>query len=397
MAYLHSTLSTDVTALVSGDFSAATLLTIANQAVRTTISEIDLRSTIRKSALSPNLFDGIFQYTCPTDIKGDAIIDVQPQVKRNRLMNWEFVMPEEFDRFKEDGRYDREGEEIEPNSYSGRNLIAISNDDMVRKLLIAMPIDNSGFTIDPLTSVGDWTGFGDGENLTADSDDYIKGSASINWDIDATGGTTAGITNSSLSTFDLTDYLSTGSVFVWAYISDITNVTNFILRIGNDSSNYYSITVTTTNEGISFENGWNLLRFDMSSKSETGSVDDDACDYVALYMTKDASKTSETDYRFNNLIISKGIHYYTVYYSKYPWISNASVRLENTTATTDTLMVESDEYDMIVAKTAELMERYLRNDKRADIFRKEYEIKKSNYINKNPSQSMIMTSEYWTF
>ena len=83
-------------------------------------------------------------------------------------------------------------------------------------------------------------------------------------------GTTAGIVNSTLDTFDYTDFLY-GSVFVWTYITDKTDITNYKMRVGNDASNYYEMTVTDTHEDIPFLDGWNLLRFDMSSKTTTGS------------------------------------------------------------------------------------------------------------------------------
>lgn len=382
MSYLHSTLSTDVTALCSGDFTAANLLTIVNKGVREVLQDVDLRSTIRKSALSPNLFDDIFEYSAPTDLKGDCIIDIQPQINRSRLLNWDLTTPEEFDRYKED-------------NYSNRHLVALSNDDQVRTLLLASCVDDTSIVIDGLDSVGDWEGFGDGENLTLDTDDYVKGNGSINWDINATGGTTAGIYNESLDEFDITDYAGTGSIFTWVYLSDATNVTNFIIRVGSDSSNYYYVTVTTKNDGTAFEGGWQLVRFDLSGKSETGSVDEDACTYVALYMTKDAAKTSETDYRFDQIILKKGIHYYLKYYSKYGWISNAGTRLENSTATTDTLMCEADEYDMILAKVCSLMEQHLGNDYASEKFERDYQNKKANYIFKNPSQALMLQQIYY--
>lgn len=394
MSYTHSNVSTDATALVSGDFTAGNLLTIINQAVRQVLAEVDLRSTIRKSALSPNLFDDIFEYSAPTDLKEDCIIDIQPQIDRARDLAWELVTPEEFDRFKLDISYTTDDDtSIETYSYSDKNLIAISNDDQARTLLIASKVDDVGTTIDTLDSITNWSGYGDGENLLSDTDDYVKGNASINWDIGSGGGTTAGIVNSSLD-FDVTDYAGTGSIFTWVYISSTTNLTNFKIKVGSDSSNYYLMTATTKNDGTAFEVGWNLIRFDFSGKSETGSVDEDDCTYCSLYMTKDGAKVSETDYRFDQIIMKKGIHFYTKYYSKYGWVSNTGTRLENSTTTTDILMCDSSEYDMILDKTCELLESHLGNDDASAKFKKNYEDKRDKYIFKNPSQSMLLQQSY---
>lgn len=399
-SYAQSELNTSVTARASGTFSAANFLTFANDAIREVISEIDLRSTKRKVALSPNLFDDIYQYSCPSDLKSDRIIDVMPQIDRaGRGDYWELVTAEEFDRLKNEGRTDRFGDPLnivkKGEAYSGANLIAIARDDLVNKLLLSRPVDDNETGIDALDAVGDWEKYGIGENLTADSDNYVKGNASINWDIGSGSGTTAGIQNTSLNTFDISSYIGTGSVFVWAYITSVTNLTDFKLLIGQDlTTNFYTITITTNNEGASFYAGWNLLRFDFVNKSETGTVDQDGCDSVALYMTKDSAKVSETDYRFDNLVIKMGPYYDVIYYSRYPWQNSTGIYLEDATTTTDLLNMETDEFNLIVLKTLQFAEEHLKKVIKADRWEKKYEAKKAEYIMRNPSEALILTSTY---
>ena len=397
-SFAQSELNTEVTAIVRGTFTAANFLTVANRAIRDVLSEVDLRSSIRSTALSPNLFDDVYQYTCPSDMKGDKVIDIKPQINRGRFDRWELVTHEEFDRRKQDLRVDRYGDpiELEGSQWLGHNLVAISRDDLVNKLLLSRAIDDSELGIDTLDAVGDWAAYGDGSNLTADADNYVKGSGCINWDINADGGTTAGIYNDSLDSFDISNYITTGSIFVWVYISSTTNLTNFIIRIGSSASAYYSITITTNNEGNSFYAGWNLLRFDFANKSETGTVDDDDCDYVALYMTKDAAKTDETDYRFDNLVIKKGDHYEVIYYSRYFWQSSAGTYLEDATTTTDLINCETDEYNLFIEKCAQYMEEKLGNIREADRHEAIYERKKAKYILENPSRALLLTQEYHT-
>ncbi len=395
--YTQANLNSKVANMVSGSYSAAVFLIVANDAIREVLGDIDLRSTIRKEALAPNLFDDVYQYTCPATMKGVAIIDVEPQTNRGRWDDWYLITQEEFDRKKKDLRVDQFGDPIEVRGtqWLGDNLVAFSEDDMVRKLLLSKPIDDNETGIDTLDAVGDWAAFGDGTNVTKDSDNYVQGSACLNWDINADGNTTAGIYNEDLDTFDVSKYLSNGSIFAWVYISSATNVTNFIIRVGSSSSAYYYITVTTNNEGASFYAGWNLLRFDFTNKATTGTPDDDACTYVALYMTKDAAKVSETDYRFDNIVMKLGSHYNVVYYSKYGWQSSTGTWLENATATTDYLNVDTDEYDVIAEKTAELIEQYLKNYNEADRHRAKYEAMKAKYIENNPSQRMLLTQQYY--
>lgn len=394
--YARSALKTNIATSISGTISDTDLNTIINRAVREVISDSDLRSCIRKSALSPNLFDDIYQYSAPTDLKGDKIIDVKPQITRGKNDYWRKTTAEEFDRYKSDQRTDSYGDpiRIEQNDWSGESLVAIQDTDVIKKVLLSRPVDDTSVVIEPLSAVGTWLLFGDGTNVTADSSNYVKGSASINWDISAAGGTTAGIQNSSITSVDISDYLGEGSIFVWAYLTSKTNVTNFILRIGSSSSAYNYVTVTTNNEGTAFVNGWNLLRFDLVNKSTSGSPTNTVCTYVAIYMTKATGKISETDYRFNYLVMKKGVHYDLVYYSKYGWQSAAGTYLEDSTADTDLVNADTDEIRLIEYKAAELGEVHLRSSQTTIKEKRDlYEGYSARYKNQYPSLALptIMT------
>ena len=356
-----------------------------NTAVKQLWGMLDLRSAKRKSTLSPRLFTDVYTYTCPADLKGFGLIDIRPQTLTAKP-EWSLISDEEFERRK-----------TADNSY-----VAIYDADDVRKIKVSASIDDDSVVVSTLDSLtangGTWTLYGDGTNLTKDADNYITGSGAINWDISAAGGTTAGIYNSDVDTFDVTDYLNVGSVFVWAYLYSATNVTNFIINIGSDSSNYYSMTATTSNDATAFVAGWQLIRFDFSGKSTTGTPDDDACDYIALYMTKAAAKVSETDYRFDDIVLRKGEIWNVVYYTKYPWQSSTGTYKQDATASTDYLNVDADEYNLIVEQCVE----YLGNIVR------EYEDAKNaqdtlhnllvpSYQSKYPSESLCLTQKSYTF
>ena len=72
-----------------------------NNAVREVVTDIDLRSSKRKSAVAPDLFNDIYQYSCPTDLKANKIIGIQPQnFIRDRFSDYNLVGEEEFDLYK---------------------------------------------------------------------------------------------------------------------------------------------------------------------------------------------------------------------------------------------------------------------------------------------------------
>lgn len=359
-----------------------------NRAVRFVVGDVDLRSTKRRSTVSPNLFNDIYDYSCPTDLKGTALIDISPQVSRTKDSDLRLTTEEEFDRLKT----------------IDLMMVAFSDRDFTRKLRVSMDIDDDELVISELDSLtsggGTWAAFGDGTNLTADLDNFVKGSGSINWDISAVGGTTAGIYNEGLDASDISDYLAAGSGFVWHYITSATNITNFILRLGSSASAYHAKTVTTVNEGTAFVAGWNLLRFDLQSLSDTSSPDDESITYVALYMTKAAGKVSETDYRFDWLVLKRGKIHNVLYYSKYGWQTTGGTWIENSTATTDVLNVDTEEFELMTIKAAEFASQELTDYDDVKYFAGQYSNpagtgKRDQYVLKWPSEAKVMITTYY--
>lgn len=362
-------------------------LNTANQAVREVLARLDLRGTKRKTTVSPGLFDDVFSYAWPTDAKDQAFIDLNPQVNRTRMYDWELITPEEFYR----------------RSYESSLIVAVNSNDSVSRLLASIKGQNddsvSISTLDSLTAGGGtWQAFGDAENVVADADNYVMSNGSIKFDISSAGGTTAGIYNDSLDTIDISDYVDNNrSIFYFAYITSPTNITNYKIRIGSSASAYYEMTATATQENIAFHVGWNLLRFDFASKTTTGTPVDTAVDYCAIYMTKAGAKVSETAYRFDHIIMRGGVIHDLYYYSQYGWQTSAGVWIENSTTTTDLLNMDTEEYQIALDKFSELASDELGDEKAADKYAKKFEAKARAYELKNPSEAKILITGYKDF
>jgi hypothetical protein len=360
--------------------SAITLQDLLNRVVRRVYGDVDLRTAKRKTQISPGLFKDVFTYPWPSDAKGLGLIDVDPQVNRSSDFELYLTTPEEFQRRKS----------IE------YNLAAIRENDFVKKLLLNVNVDDDSLSISTLDSIetggGTWQAFGDAENVTADADDYVMGVGSIKFGINAAGGTTAGIYNDDLDEFDFSDYVDNNrSIFYFTKITNTTNITNYKIRIGSSASNYYEITATVTQEGIAFQNGWNLLRFDFSAKTTTGTPDATAGKYVAIYMTKAVGKVSETDYRFDHIIMRGGVIHDLYYYTKYGWQSNTGTYKENSTANTDYVNADTDELELFTyaGKVEAALE--LRHFNLAEVWEKRYQSKKAEYQLKYPSEAKLLT------
>lgn len=211
------------------------------------------------------------------------------------------------------------------------------------------------------------------------------------------GNTTAGIEALDIPVFDLTQFYTFGSVFVWAYIVDPANITDFRIRLGNNATNYFEIIATATNEGTAFAAGWNLLRFDFNLRQQTGTVSLTTCVFGAVFMTKNGSKTG-TSYRFDHIILKLGQIYNFIYYSKYLWQDNTGAWKENSTADDDKLNLDTEEFNLAVEKGCEhFAMSILAYAADAGIARARYQVMKMQYLKSYRSEALQQVSNYYNF
>lgn len=372
---------------IARDASAAQNIDrIVNRAVREVISDVDLRSTKRKTYLSPVLNENQFDYQAPADLKELGLIDVRRL--KDRIAEWKLVPTEEFDRRKS----------------SNGNLVCIEDGDWVKKLRISAELDGSQLVLhecDDIDEDGTWAASGSASNLTEDSDFYLHGSASLNFDIGASY-TSALLTNPDMDAVDLSDYENAGSIFAYIYIPSFTGLTSFKLRVGSSASVYFEKTVTATNENIAFTSltsaGVHLLRFDLATATETGTVDMANVNYLRLEVVGVGTASATTDWRLDYLVIRRGIPHEVWYYTKYGWqVTGTGAYLENSTANTDKLHADTEEYKGFILKGKQLLYEDLGMDKKAVKHEKQYNDWKDSYVMKYPSEKMMLVNDYYSF
>lgn len=347
------------------------------------VSDLGLRTSKRQAVLAPNLFNDIYQYTAPSDIDGSMLVGIQSQsMDRSRNNIWELVTEEEFDIRKQ----------------TDYNLVAFADHTFVRTLKISSYNDNlRELAIASLQAVtgdgsGSWVAVGTATNIVADNYNFIKGNGSVQFDYSS--GTAAGIKNSALSTFDLTYYLSAGSVFLWVYLPTVTSLTNVVLNLGSSASNYYAMTATTPNDGASFVAGWNLVRFDFNTKTTTGTPTVTACVYASLTINFSVAPAT-TGFRFNWLNAKQGQISNLVYYSKYPWQSVAGTLMFDSTADTDYMVADQDEYILMVEKGVEVLGMAAREYTDSKLAAERYKRMAEDYKKTYPTENLQLTSTYY--
>jgi len=353
-----------------------------DQAVRVVLGEMNLRSMKRRTTIAPGLFDDITQYPLPADMKGNEIVSLYDQEETN-YAGLDLVPFDEWIQVQK------------------LNTVAFDENSMVRILRVQMNPTGNSQIISSLDTVsaggGAWVSYGDAVNVATDSGNYLRGDGSVKFDISDVGGLTAGIQNAGLDTFDYEAFMtSTGALFVFAYITNIDDITNIEMRMGDDASNYNQVQITQSHNNVAFQTGWNLLRFDLNNPTVVGTVDKTAGAYVALFMNKGAGKISEANFRFDQIILKTGDVHNFVYYSKYGWQDETTgAWKESSTDDGDFLNVDTDEFNLIVDKSIELAADEVDETKAGDKARGRYLMGRLEYEKRNPNDAMLMISTYY--
>jgi len=351
-----------------------------NRAVRRVNSSADLRSTKRTSSLAPGIYEQVYTYPAPADLKDDCIVDIRKQYERIEAFN--ATTAEEFDRRK---GYDK-------------SSIAVDDRDGVKILNIATDLNTNELTInacDSLTGNGTFVAADDASNITLDTYNKVNSSASIKYDL-ATGAILATITNSTMTAVDLTQYKNQ-EIFVWQYIPLTTLLTSFTIRWGTGASDYWTATATTTADGLAFKVGWNLLRFSWPTTA-TGTPTITSVNYFQLRINKTALMAASNDWRTDFIVARAGEIHDVIYYSRYFWTTTTGAYIPDSTADTDLIVGDEEDFELYVKSAMDLagpvcrLEVLERRENKDD-----YESTIEQYRTMKPSERKVVITTYHDF
>ena len=338
MAYTITKLKTDLEARLHGTSlnRVQNVDGIINRAAGKILLDLDIAETKRTATIANTIYDNVYDFQLPSDLKGSRIINIYPQT------GWVNSVSKVY------------SADFEKNKTT--NTFAIKFNSGVKTLRYSTTGLKSGTTIDTLETVGGWAATADCENLEADSNNYISGGASLKFDLSG-ASTTGYLETSTLPAVDLSSTKQEGAIFLWVYLPDASVMTNFTLRFGSASGAYWSKTETTQTDGTVFIDGWNLLRFPWSSATKTGSPDVSAITYLRLIMTYDGTATNEL--RIDNMVYRYGELYNVDYYSKFLFRTSAGIWQETVSDDSNIVNMDTDSYNIILDKCAELASRQI--------------------------------------
>jgi hypothetical protein len=314
--------------------------TMCRDTAEVMLTRIDPAETTRRALLANAVYDRVYDYALPIDFKAPT------------------------DLKKQTAQYDNSSNSSLARTYNRQfnnqkidNQFAIVWENMVQFLRFSKYINTPLVinTADSLLEGGTWVVGGNASGLVLDTLNKVSGVGSLKATVSSPGA-----------------------------------IVNVILRLGNDSSNYYTKTITA-GHFEAFMAGWNLLRFDLSDATETGSVDDENMDYVRITVTYNTNQTAYyevtldepidlsvdsgdylsngtiftylnfdsttllTTLRLDNITANLGTLYDLSYYSNYIFRTNAGVWIEQPTVDSDLLNLSTISFKIFEAEMGKII------------------------------------------
>lgn len=385
MAYSITDLENDLEAIIHGTTINKIINPFAlfNRAARQILLDLDPQETKRVVQFTTPIFNSVWDYPLAADVKGISIIDIRPQVNRTSLDVYNQLYNQAFDVAKQ-------------NTGALKNDFTINFNTALKSIRVNAPFLSPPIslnTAESTTSNGTWTTGGTASNLTNNSQNYIDTLSSLKFNV-ATG--TGYVENSTMSPVDLTNNLNQATQFLYAYVPTGSSLTSIELRFGSDSSNYYKISATTTQQNTTFQNGWNLVAFPWSSATTVGSPVITAIDYIRVSYVVSASLTGVG---LNGITSSLGTYLEYEYYSKYLFRDSVTGAFQETVSNvTNLINLDTETYNIMTDLVALLAAQQTQGGSMvADVnfFQKKYDEAISKYKGRYKSELQKPQSIYY--
>ncbi len=389
MSYSVSDLKSELTGVLHGQSLGKVfgLDVLINRAARKLISDVDPIETIRIQEISSPIFNRVFDYPIPEDLKGDRVIDIRPQVNRGVQDRFLQYYNEPFDVFKLN--------QCLQNTFTVQYNTAQKSIRISENLLPGILV-NAASTIQ---DNGTWSVTGTATNLQEDDVNFAYQPSSIRWDaIAGANPSSNGVTNSTMTPVDLSRDTEQGSEFLYVFLPTASNVFSCTLKWGSSTGNFYSRTVTTNQFGNAFADGWNLLQFRWQGATQTGTVDETAINFVDFSISTNG--TADFAFRLNDVNSQLGTIMELEYYSKFLFRDATTGAFQETvTDDSNIINLDTDSYNVLFNHVAYLCAQQIQGaDSKFDatFFFQEYDTSLKRYVAKIKSQVLKPTQSYYT-
>lgn len=394
MAYSITNLQADLVAVTHGTNlnKISNLNGLFNRAARQLLLDIDPQETIRLMPLTTPIYNQVFDYAVPTDLKGTKIIDILPQGSRNGAPGSDSrtIYEQGYNQAFDTAKYADWTEAMTVLFNSGVKTVRLASPNLPSPTLLNAAAST--------TANGTWTAGGSASNLRTDFQNFVGYGSSLMVDL-AASGSSGYLENSTMASLDLSDYVLQLNTFLYTYLPTASVFSGIEFRFGSSSANYYKLSVTTTQENTSFASGWNFLNYPWSSMTTVGTPDSSAITYIRVTWSYDG--TAQSGVRLNDIFSVLGLVFEMEYYSKYLFRNSSGTWIETVTATdgSDLINLDTESYNIYLNQVAYLTTQQLQGLDAlffdANYFLQSYQEGVKRYKAMNKSQVQLPQSTYY--
>jgi len=294
-----STIKDDLRGVIHGTTvdKITNLYGLFNRTASQVLLDVDLQETRQIQTLA-QVFNSVYDYSAPADLKGNRIIDLRPQAGR-KGDTW----PQRFNQFFDKKKW-----------LKNQNQFTTQHNSGVKSLRIDAPFLTAPTVISDTGSISGWSATGGASGLSVDTKYNVAGSGDLQFNLD--GIQEGQVTSSTIASIDLSTHVNISKIFMWVYMPvALTGIGDDGIGcwIGNDSNNYYSMTFCKTQStGQPFKIGWNLVSFDWDST--TGTPNMSSVNWIQLFFFPNVPITGM---KICNITSNLGQYLEAEYYSKY--------------------------------------------------------------------------------
>lgn len=268
---------------------------VIQEVLDTMISFVDLPSAIRKVPLLTPLVSEPYMRLLPNDFAPEGLIDMfERDYNTTPPMIKSGIGPSEFMRKYRTGL-------INIEHIDGKQYMNFRNDEYSPVYVLDNCEDSTN---------GTWQAYGVATDVAiSDSYKYI-GEGSVKFNVP--------VTTSSFGVFknDFADVASaTDQTYITMYAFFPQYIPSVTIRYGIDATNYKEVTATLDWESKRFTTGWNLIAFDLSTATTTGTVGNDDITYFAYIIDTNITTAPTTSFYIDGIYLTTGFAYDISFYS----------------------------------------------------------------------------------
>lgn len=342
MSYTIAQLKNDLEGILHGTTlnQVTNLDNLIDRASRQILLDVDPQETKRIVNFPDPIFESVYDYPCPSDLKGNKVIDIRPQVNRSVQDNYSQTYNKTFDLTKSRTL----SPEFTINFNTGLKTIRMANPQLISGIMI-----NAANTI---ASDGTWSVGGNASTLSQDDVNYVSNGSSLKFNLIAGADPSTGyLENSTMSQVDLSELENQGTLFLYTYMPTPSSINSVTLRWGSSSTDYWESTATVTQQATVFQVGWNLLSFNWLGATSSGSPDSSEVDYLRVTWNYDGDL--QTGMRLDNISASLGTIMEIEYYSKFFFRDFTTGAFQETVTDDSNLInLDTDTYNLLTYQAA---------------------------------------------